>query len=164
MMKSCLAIRMTISVAGFSEIATNAVTEMDGWQIVTIPGLCISKLISYSEKQGRRKKDFDDFIFLLENYSGIIGDSIFEDELFIEMISTHIDTEIAAANFLGREIKTIINHNIKIKTQLIDTLLKELGGYTTEEVLSNYKNGRDFDKDIAGLRLIIEVISELKKD
>lgn len=65
---------MTLSVVGLKEVSEKGTEVIENNCIVSLPGLCILKLISYSEKPADRKRDFEDFEFLLSNLTDIYGD------------------------------------------------------------------------------------------
>ena len=153
---------MVLSVAGFSETSSNGLTLIEGWNVVTLPGLCFSKLISFSEKPHNRTKDFDDFLFILTNYGNILEEKLFADKLFMEMITTGTDGDIAAANLLAREICAVAGGNTQLCAQITAVLLTKLNGYTVDEILNQYDDIRDYARNYKQLRLLAEVITVLE--
>lgn len=149
---------IVFSVLGFQDIANNGAVEFGNEWIVSLPGLCVLKLISYSEKSYQRIRDFEDFLFLLFNLTDIYGDSIYDDENFLNQLGNNIDIEIISANKLGCEMNSVIRENKTIRTTILKTLNKELGGLTIEEIIKEYKNGKYNSPEITKFRLIAELI------
>jgi predicted nucleotidyltransferase len=149
---------MKLSVVGLKEVSEKGTEVIENYCIVSLPGLCILKLISYSERPADRKRDFEDFEFLLSNLMDIYGDSIFDDEYFLERMGGNIDIEILCAGKLGTEMIEIINENDHLLTQIIDVLAKELHGRQYDAVDQEYRNEKqDSLEDITKYRLLAEL-------
>ncbi|GAB1441870.1 hypothetical protein MASR2M39_07050 [Ignavibacteriales bacterium] len=149
---------MKLSVVGLKEVSEKGTELIENNCIVSLPGLCILKLISYSEKPADRKRDFEDFEFLLSNLTDIYGDSIFDDEYFLERMGGNIDIEILCVSKLGTEMIEIINENDHLLTQIIDALAKELYGRQYDTVDQEYRNGKqDSLEDMTKYRLLAEL-------
>ncbi len=149
------------SVMGFQDIADKGAIELgDNW-IVTLPGLCVLKLISYSEKPDERSRDFDDFLFLLFNLTDIYGDSIYDDEYFLNQMRNGIDIEISSAYKLGNEMSDIIQQNNLIRKKILAVLNKELYGLHTDEIIAEYRNGKSNSQELTKFRLLVELIQTI---
>lgn len=149
------------SVMGFQDIADKGAIELgDNW-IVTLPGLCVLKLISYSEKPDERSRDFDDFLFLLFNLTDIYGDSTYDDEDFLNQMGNGIDIEISSAHKLGNEMSDIIQQNNLIRKKILAVLNKELYGLHTDEIIAEYRNGKSNSQELTKFRLLVELIQTI---
>lgn len=149
---------MKLSVVGLKEVADKGAIVFENDWIVSLPGLCILKLISYSEKPADRKRDFEDFEFLLSNLTDIYGDSIFDDEYFLERMGSNIDIEILCAGKLGTEMIDIINEKEHIRNQIINVLAKKLHGRQYDDIDAEYRSGKQESlEDITKYRLIAEL-------
>ena len=146
------------SVMGFQDIADKGATELgDNW-IVTLPGLCVLKLISYSEKPAERSRDFGDFLFLLFNLTDIYADSIFDNEYFLNQMGNNIDIEIISAHKLANEMNEIIQDNNFIREKILEILNKELHGLNPDEIIAEYRNGKSNPPELTKFRLMVELI------
>jgi len=74
-----------ISVIGFKEVYDKGtkLEKITGTLVktATLPGICILKLIAWSEKPEQRQKDIKDFQAILENYFEIESNQIYESHL-----------------------------------------------------------------------------------
>ena len=152
---------MVLSVTGFSEITRNASAQIEGWNILTLPGLCAKKLLVYDEKPDR-KKDFADFLFVLANYDKILGEQVFDDPIFLSMIAGRVDTEIAVASLLGRQLKQAVNSSPTLLNKMAAALRKELRGLTTEEIIENHRDVANRNLEQRQLRGLVEIITVLE--
>lgn len=57
---------MEISVYGCKEVADGAVVIHKKYKVITIPGLCVLKVIAYGEKPDSRTKDWQDLLLILD--------------------------------------------------------------------------------------------------
>lgn len=74
-----------LSVYGCKEVTEEAFVMESEFKVITLPGLCILKLIAWNEKPDQRAKDWNDFLFILIHYHEIAGEQLFEgshDDLF----------------------------------------------------------------------------------
>lgn len=116
-----------LSVYGCREVTEDAALIEGSFKVVTLPGLCIMKLIAFDEKPDRRAKDIDDFLFILKNYGEIAGEQLFE-EPYEDLIEGDFETHIAAARMLGRHIAQIVNKNAGLKEKMMNILRQRLRG------------------------------------
>lgn len=146
-----------LSVYGCKEVTEEAVVLEGGFKVITLPGLCIMKLIAWNERPDRRAKDWEDFLFILTNYHEIAGEQLFEgnhDDLFDD----NFELPIAAARMLGRNMRSVLNKNQKLKTKVVDILLHHLKGYGYEQINDMYRVRESDDRIILHLKLISETV------
>jgi len=98
---------ITLSMQGYDEVTRHSYKLSENFQIVTLAGLCIMKLISYNDSPDKRAKDIGDFISILENYFNIFSDRIIEEHS--SLIAEKGDAEIAGAIVLGKEMNLILD-------------------------------------------------------
>lgn len=149
-----------LSVYGTKEAVADAQIVEGKFKVVTLPGLCILKLIAFNEKPDRRAKDLEDFYFLLENYGEIAGDQLFEGADYEDLIEEDFDLTIASAKMLGRQIVNIATKN----TDLLDTLRRilssRLQSFSSDEIDSMYQMKDGKDAVIERLKLVSELLKE----
>jgi len=150
-----------LSVYGTKEAVAHAEIVEGEFKVVTLPGLCVLKLIAFQEKPDRRVKDLEDFYFLLENYGEIAGDQLFEGEEYEELIKDDFELSIASAKLLGRQIKTITSGNTELEGKISQILSTRLKGFSEKEIDSMYKVRENGDKVIERFKLIAELLKEL---
>jgi predicted nucleotidyltransferase len=148
--------RTELSVYGCLEATTEAETVSGKFKAVTLPGICILKLIAFEENAGNRAKDWDDFLFILNNYPVIAGEKLYEgahDDLIME------DFELgpAAARMLGRHMQTMLNRNIDLKNKIRKILEAKLMKFSPIEIDEMYVLEKE-DTLITRIKLIYEVI------
>lgn len=90
-------------------------------KIASLPGLCILKLVSWSDKPESRNKDIEDINIIIQNYFDIMEDEIFEihNDIFD---NENFDRIIAGARVLGRNMIPILNHSVILKTRILTVL------------------------------------------
>ena len=152
---------MELSVFGCKEIMEEALVIRNKYKVVTLPGLCIMKLVAFDEKPGSRAKDWDDFIFLLINYSEIAGNELFEG-YHDDLIENDFEMPVASARLLGRNMKSILNKNEKLFKKIIQILEDKLRGFTFEEIDQMYVVRDIGDRQVEQMKLIAEVIKGVR--
>ncbi|WP_113663999.1 nucleotidyl transferase AbiEii/AbiGii toxin family protein [Pedobacter nanyangensis] len=151
-----------ISVFGNMQVLNNAAiisTENREFKICTLPGLCIMKLISASEKSDRLNKDMGDFYYILENYFEIAGEKIFESP-YEDLIDDNFVPKIASAKMLGREIKVILSESDELRDKVLILLARQKGGFSDEEITNMYIQEKN-DNQIIRMKLITQLLLEL---
>ena len=147
---------MDISVFGCREVAEEAEDVAGGFKIVSLSGLCVLKLVAYSEKP-ERVKDWDDFLLIVQNYSDIAGEQLF-DGRNDDLIDDSLDMKIAAARMLGRHMNSILNKKEELKKVVLACLNSKLMNFTIEEVAKMYLARDSGDTQVETLKLIAETI------
>jgi predicted nucleotidyltransferase len=150
-----------LSVYGCREVTEEAVMIEGTFKVITLPGLCIMKLVAFDEKPGQRAKDLDDFLFILENYAEIGVEELFYGA-YEDLIDGDFELHLAAARMLGRHIARIVNKSPKLKLRIIIILQNRLQMFTEEEINQMYKVRDEGDEQIFRLKLITEVVKGIK--
>ena len=128
--------------------------------LITLPALCVLKLISYFEKKAERSKDLSDFIYILQNYFDILGDKIFDQ--YIDVLAEVHNDKLTGAKILGMEIRNIISRDTEIQNIVVGVLEEQLKPFDAKELFE-----LDFDKedkDIKTRIMISYLIEEVKSD
>ncbi|MBX2930151.1 MAG: nucleotidyl transferase AbiEii/AbiGii toxin family protein [Saprospiraceae bacterium] len=128
-----------LSVFGTQEVARHAVPVSQGFRIITLPGLCIMKLIAWSDRSDWRHKDLQDFWFLLEHYEQIEPMLIFEAPFLPQLESEEeLDLDIAYARIMGIQMNDILYKDKQLKKQVLSILERIKGTYTDAEIIEMY--------------------------
>jgi predicted nucleotidyltransferase len=151
-----------LSVYGTKEAVANAQVVEGNFKVVTLSGLCVLKLIAFSEKPDSRAKDLQDFYFLLENYGEIAGDQLFADVEYDDLVGDDFEFPIASAKMLGRQIKNITKENLDLLSRLKHILTSRLDGFSNEEIDSMYRVKEGKDEKIERFKLVSELLKEMK--
>jgi predicted nucleotidyltransferase len=144
-----------LSVFGTREVTENARIIEGNFKVITLPGLCIMKLISWNESPGRQK-DIDDFYYVLLNYSNIVEDNLFQDEN-LTLLEQYDDMRIVGAKILGREMNQIIDSSSTLKSQLREILHSLLQKFKHEDIDQMFKEDNK-DIHIVKLKLVKELL------
>jgi predicted nucleotidyltransferase len=150
-----------LSVYGTKEAVAHALIVEGNFKVVTLPGLCVMKLIAFHEKPDRRAKDLDDFYFLLENYGEIAGDQLFEGAEYEDLIKDNFDFPIACARLLGRQIKIIVSGNSELSDKLKKILSSRLQKFSEQEIDAMYEVRDSRDKLIERLKMVSQLLKDL---
>ncbi len=150
-----------LSVYGTKEAVAHAKIVDGEFKVVTLPGLCVLKLIAFHEKPDRRSKDLEDFYFLLENYGDIAGDQLFEGVEHEDLIKDDFELTLASARLLGRQIKNITLGSPELSTKLNEILVSRLKGFSEKEIDSMYEVRDNGDTLVERFKLVVEVIKGL---
>jgi predicted nucleotidyltransferase len=145
-----------LSVYGCKDV-TDSATVIDGiFKVVTLPGLCIMKLIAYHEKPEMRTKDFDDFLFILGHYQEIAGEQLFEGN-YDDLLEGDLDMQVASARMLGRHLKPILDKNNDMRRIILETVKNKFKSFSENEIEQMYKHNEESDKGVVTLKLLLEV-------
>jgi predicted nucleotidyltransferase len=149
-----------ISVIGFQEVFKNVA---EGYlsdvplKIASLPGICILKLISWSDRPFEREKDIVDINTIIQHFFEIESENIYNDHPDLFEVDD-FDQLNAGARVLGRQMRSIISGNDKLLHR-ITNILKE-----NTEFPDNSRIGdiivRGTDKPVLD---VILVFSELLK-
>ena len=146
-----------LSVYGSREVTEEAIVLEGGYKVITLPGLCIMKLIAWNEKTDHRAKDWDDFLFILNNYHVIAGEQLFEGN-YNDLIKDNYELPIASARMLGRHMTTILHKNQFLKNKILQILKHHLKEFDNHEIEEMYQFKNSNDKIVINLKLISETI------
>lgn len=147
---------MEISVFGCKEVVQNETVVEGNFNIITLVGLCILKLVAFEEKPDLRAKDFDDYLFIINNYHEIAGEELFTGE-YDDLIDGTFDLPLASTRMLGRKMKLTLQTNEKLMAKIENVLLKKLQGFTFMQIDKMYA-AEPKDKLIYRLKLISETL------
>ncbi|MBB1285249.1 hypothetical protein HRH25_12765 [Flavisolibacter sp. BT320] len=150
-----------LSVYGCKEVTEEAVVIEGSFKVVTLPGLCVMKLIAYDEKPDRRAKDLDDYYFLVKHYGEIAGEVLFSGN-YDDLLEGDFDLQIAAARMLGRHMKPILNKNDTLKEKVINILQHQLRGFNEEEINGMFGVRERNDDIVLKFKLVLETIKGIK--
>lgn len=150
-----------ISVFGCKEVTEEAVVIEANFKVVTLPGLCILKLVAYSEKPDRRAKGLDDYLFLVKNYHEIVGEELFSGD-HDDLIEGDFEMQIASARMLGRHMAPILNKNELLKDKIIQTLQHQQQGFNESEINKTYEVRDTNDELVLKLKLICETMKGIR--
>ncbi len=146
-----------ISVLGLKEVyekGTN--TELITGTLIktaTLPGICILKLIAWSEKPEQRQKDIKDFQAILDNYFEIESHQIYESH--VDLFEEDAEIDLIAAQVLGRQIGDIIKDSKELKEKILAIL---------EENISNPESSNIADIMVSSMdSSVVDAISTLEK-
>jgi len=146
-----------LSVYGTKEAVAHAEIVEGEFKVVTLPGLCVLKLIAFYEKPDRRAKDLEDFYFLLENYGEIAGSQLFESVEHEDLIKDDFELTLASARLLGRQINNIALGSPELSTKLNQILVSRLQGFSDKEIDLMYAVKDAGDKLVERFKLVAEV-------
>lgn len=150
-----------LSVYGTKEAVAQAKVVEGNFKVVTLPGLCVLKLIAFNEKPDSRAKDLQDFYFLLENYGEIAGEQLFDGADYEDLVGEDFELTIASAKMLGRQIKNISQENEDLLNKLKQILNSRLDGFSNEEIDSMYIVREGKDEKVERFKLVSELLKEI---
>ncbi|MDE3213825.1 MAG: hypothetical protein KGM98_11380, partial [Bacteroidota bacterium] len=145
---------MEISVYGCREVVEEAIVIHDKYKVISLPGLCILKLIAYNEHTGRLK-DWNDFSLILSNYFNIAGEQLFEGN-HLDLLENDIELPVASARMLGRQMQTILNKKDELKNRILAILEQKIKHFSPQEIDQMYQVREMDDKQVELLKLILE--------
>lgn len=145
-----------LSVYGCKDVTDSAEVIEGKFKVVTLPGLCIMKLIAYHDKPEMRAKDFDDFLFILRHYQEIAGEQLFEGNNE-DLLEGDLDMQIASARMLGRHLKPILDKNYEMRRIILETIKNKLSNFNENDIEQMYGYNKDSDSEVVMLRLMLEV-------
>ncbi|MBN1416491.1 MAG: hypothetical protein JW973_15410 [Bacteroidales bacterium] len=151
-----------LSVFGTREVTANAQVIEGNFKVITLPGLAIMKLVAWAESTDRRK-DLEDFYYILMNYSDIATDHIYQENN-LDLLENCTEVRFAGAKLLAREMKAIIKDSSKLKLKISEILNHLLENFNFNDIDEMYKVNDPSDKHILRLKFIKECLEELKSD
>ena len=151
-----------LSVYGCKEVVEEAIVIHDKYKVVTLPGLCIMKLIAFNERPDRTK-DMDDFLLILFNYHEIAGEQLFEG-YHDDLIENDFELPVASARLLGRHMQSILNKNENLKNKIVTIFKERLGKFSDEDIQQMYNVRDKDDKQVEQMKLISEAIKGINDE
>lgn len=114
---------ITLSAFGLKEVYKSAVeVTIDGelnLTVTTFPGICILKLIAFSDRPAERAKDINDINFIIEKYADINIDYIIEEHY--DLMSDIWDENLSA-KILGIDMGKIMKNDETLRNKILDIL------------------------------------------
>jgi predicted nucleotidyltransferase len=136
-----------IAVNGFREIYTNATIPVDFgndqvFNVCTLPGIVILKLIAFDDRPEARQKDIKDIALILQHYFEIESDFIYNH--YNDLFEHDRDLALIAARVLGRQIKNIITESTELEQRVLRILETEINKPTDSKIAELMINQTDF--------------------
>jgi len=124
---------ITMSTFGFKEVHISAaevtVDEDLKLTVTTFPGLCILKLIAYSDRPDDRARDISDINFIIEKYADINVEYICNEHY--DIMSDNWDENLSA-RVLGRDMGKIMKND--------ETLMNKILGILNSSIKDNHNS------------------------
>lgn len=146
---------MELSVWGTKAVSAGAVTAFRAFKVITLPGLCVLKLLAWSTRPEWRAKDLEDVYFIFRHYFEIAGDALY-DQPYDDLLTEDFEPNIAAARMLGRQMAEVLRESAEIYLKVRDVLADLMQNFTEKEVEELYV-GDNSDRRIVQHRLSLEV-------
>jgi predicted nucleotidyltransferase len=131
-----------LTMIGMSEVLScpeRVMIDSTVVKVAPLSGMIILKLIAYSEKPDRIK-DLDDIKDILLHYFDLNNDRFYEEHIdLVDELSDKDFQQEAAARLAGRDMRVILDRNLKLKEiiiQIIEKEINEMGGSMTRYFLS----------------------------
>jgi predicted nucleotidyltransferase len=144
-----------LSVLGTKVVSAWAVTGLGAFKVITLPGLCVLKLLAWSTRPEWRAKDLEDVYFILRHYFEIAGEALY-DQPYDDLLTEDFEPNIAAARMLGRQIAEILGGTAEIYSK-VQQILAGLTSNLTEKELEELYLSDKSDRRILRHRLSLEV-------
>jgi predicted nucleotidyltransferase len=146
---------MELSVYGTKAVSGGAVPALGAFKVITLPGLCVLKLLAWDARPEWRGKDLEDVYFIFRHYFEIGGDALYEQP-YNDLLTEDFDPNIAAARMLGRQMAEVLHESAEVYFKVRDILAGLLQKFTEKEVEDLYAGDRN-DLRIVQRRLSLEV-------
>lgn len=120
-----------ISVIGVAEAVAQpvllAVPEGAPWQVVSLPGLVLLKLLAWQDRPEQRGKDGSDLRLIVQYYGELADAELFDKHA--DLLDLPYDTggylTLAGAQLLGRQMQQLVSSNQTLQGRLVDLLNQE---------------------------------------
>lgn len=116
----------SMNVTGFKEVFYQASEEIETedqrFKVCTLSGIVILKLIAWDDRPEVRGDDIDDIAEIIKNYFHLRDEEIFRHHN--DLFTDEIEIDEIAAQFLGREIGTIMSENPQLLKRIKGILEK----------------------------------------
>lgn len=124
-----------VHVTGFGEVFKSGVKNVDlseglSFSIATLPSLVLLKLIAYDDRPEDRVRDLHDIANILEHYFNIESELIYDKhtDLFSRDDESY-DLEEVSARVIGRELRSVLSRNEKLRNRFLNILKLGEGKY-----------------------------------
>lgn len=149
--------QVIISIEGFKTVVQGGSVSRGGFNLVSVASLCILKLLSFSAKRYERAKDLEDFYALVENFTRIYPDIVFEEK-YLDLLVQSGDVEKSGAMILGIEMRKVIESNKFLEQKIPDIITSLLKGMSEEDI-RNLDQDYLTAKDAARLNLTLSLLN-----
>ena len=120
-----------ISVAGVAEAVARpallAVPEGPPWQVVSLPGLVVLKLLAWQDRPEQRGKDGSDLRLIVQHYGELADAELFDNHA--DLLDLPDDTggylTLAGAQLLGRQVQQVVASNAVLRERVTALLNQE---------------------------------------
>jgi predicted nucleotidyltransferase len=146
---------MELSVLGTRAVSAGAVTAFGAFKVITLPGLCVLKILAWNARPEWRGKDLEDVHFILRHYFEISGEALYEQP-YDDLLTDEFDPNIAAARMLGRQMAEVLGESEDIYFKVRDALAGRMQDFSEKEVEDLYIGDKS-DRRIVQSRLLLEV-------
>ena len=118
-----------IKASGFNEVFQQGLIKLEtvkgeSFYAASLSSIVLLKLIAYDDRPEYRPNDPGDVASIIKNFFALNADNIYEHHTDLFNENDDLSLENLSAKVIGREIKQIINQNIKLETR-ITTILEE---------------------------------------
>lgn len=114
---------ITLSTFGLKEVhkssAEVTIDEDLNLTVTTFPGICILKLIAYSDRPEERAKDINDINFIIEKYADMNIEYVCKEHS--DIMNDKWDENLSA-RVLGRDMGKIMKHDETLTNKILDIL------------------------------------------
>lgn len=135
---------ITLSTIGLKEVhesAAEVIIDDDlNLTVTTFPGICILKLIAYSEQPTERAKDISDINFIIEKYADMKVEYICNEHY--DIMSNKWDENLSA-RVLGRDIGKIIKQDKSLLNKILEILNSSIDDYHNSQIALLMMSGND---------------------
>lgn len=135
---------VTLSTFGLKEVHKSTVEVTIDHDlklfVSTFPGICILKLIAYSDRPNERVKDIDDLNFIIEKYADMNVDYICNEH--DDLLQNNWDENLSA-RVLGRDMGKIIKNDEPLKNKILDILNSSIRDNLESKIALLMISGKD---------------------
>jgi predicted nucleotidyltransferase len=113
------------NVTGFKEVYEEAIEEVSfegkyKFNVATLAGIVILKLISYDDRPEMRSQDIKDIGVIINHFFDLERNAIYENHL--DLLVENDDLRKISARVLGRQMRAVLNRNILLKERVLKIL------------------------------------------
>lgn len=146
---------ITLSTFGLKGVYKSAVeVSIDDDLILTVstfPGICILKLIAYSDRSDERTKDINDINFIIEKYADMNVEYIISDHH--DLLGKGWDENLSA-RVLGRDMGKIMKNDESLMNRILDILNSSINDNHNSKIalLMMHGNNKTLEQKIEVLK------------
>ncbi len=132
-----------MNVAGLMEVSKHSIEvkiEETGFRVASIPGICIMKILAWSDRGYRDNRDGRDLGFILSNYIELKYEDLYT--LHVDLMDDKdFDRVVISARIVGREMSDLLKSNLIALKQIKNVLNKETEDKDFSKLALSIKNG-----------------------